>query len=48
MVLTASEDNNRYAYFLWAISEPSRLNKKHRKEMEIKANIIHISGFGDS
>ena len=29
--------------FLWAISEPSKLDKKHRQEIETPANIIYVS-----
>lgn len=29
--------------FLWAISEPSKLNKKQREEIETAANIIYVS-----
>jgi len=29
--------------FLWAISEPSKLDKKQRQEIETAANIIYVS-----
>lgn len=29
--------------FLWAISEPTKLNKKYRQEIETAANIIYVS-----
>ncbi|MCF6190500.1 MAG: type II toxin-antitoxin system VapC family toxin [Cocleimonas sp.] len=29
--------------FLWAISQPSKLDKKHRQEIETPANIIYVS-----
>ena len=31
--------------FLWAISNPSKLNKKHRQEIETLSNTIYVSAI---